>query len=385
MKEKNLSLEQNEYKELLELDNDEFYYASVYELAIRAARNDIIYLFNLIDVRNNDIVMTDSYKDISFFNQPKPYISKITGQKTHFNSDVNIEEILKFIDKQLFMKWGLSLGALHLEYSFIPKSVQNKNRHLSERKESILKIGTNKKIKMSKYDKFTRKEITDFTIVDKEIDYTDYGEIIYKKDIKPILKYYEYSLNYKRGYLGQYLEEDKKILMQIDVHAPKKVILEQIEKLIDEIKEDEHNITSGVNIHKELISDNFEFYEYEASDLKSQDIKDKKKSFVEKLFMYDYYILRNKEIEIENKSINKKRTEKKSYIQQSFQLSSNEKREQLEQININYPNKLIKDIYQEIADITFKSHDTVENYIKKVKYLIKDKNYLQLLNGKPLK
>lgn len=370
------TLQSSQYTELEEMKEDEYFYAIAYELAIRAARLDIIYLFNLIDISNGTLCPSSECKKNEYFKPYKPYVSKIDGHIIEYPRNIDIGLLLNYINNQLTMKWGLALGDLYLDYTFIPESVKEKNSLIVELKEGTITVGKTQKYEMFKKDNFIRKEKTIFDIKEDET-------LGYK--LFPQTKEYHYSKIYKRGFLAQFEEDDKKAFIQIDVHAPKSVILSQISSLIDNIKEDTAHIMTGKQIYNNNLEEMFGIKHNDIDyENESTDIKNPKGAFIQKLFIYDYFIAREAEILKENKKREQILKQKIDYIKkQGF--ATNDLKEQMSILRYEYREILLKDIHDEIANITEKSIDTVQQYIKDIKSLLKEKKYLQLINGKALK
>ncbi|QOP42480.1 hypothetical protein FJR45_00320 [Sulfurimonas sediminis] len=102
---------------------------------------------------------------------------------------------------------------------------------------------------------------------------------------------------------------------------------------------------------------------------------------VDGLIIYDYLELRNKEREDENIRIEEKKSAEIKYIKGSTELTTKEKKERIKEINRAYAQITRKKIKEEIANELNYSIDTVEAYYKATAKLIKDKNYLKLLEG----
>lgn len=364
-----------QYKELYEIDHkDEFLHCFAYELAIRSIKDRLEREFEGFYIKDNEIgLKTEELENIAKEINPKNIRSEYIEIVEDIAKRENITPVQKAIlykleklEDDIRFDLGINLVDLHIEYTFFSEhfkkifySFTGEAKHLFLDKslyngtmESIAYFNTN----------FVRTYIFSPKMPNDEF-----------RDVRT-----HYTLRYKRPmFHSTILSNNKKADVTINADLPKKIIMQQLEKLVDIIKADKKNILS--NKDKVALADGISNYEMYANEL-----YDNKRLYIDALIIFDYVELRSKEIEIANKEKEQIKRQKIDYINKSIEMLKDEKREQIKQINIMYKKHTLKEVKIEIGQTLGLGYETVEKYRKTIASLIKEKNFLKLIEGKDI-
>lgn len=354
-----------QYRELNAIeDYDEFIYCIVYEFAIREIKADIIEMFKVFRIENDNLVLNGEEIQKQIFTsamdkQLMEEVERINPDLDTF-SKIYYYWVIKIKDELMF-QLGLQMMDLHIDYFFFNdefKAIFYKiinNQPLFDKKQIYNSID----VEVYKSSKFTR--------VTKRYPKMDNDEF---REIKT-----HYQLNYIRPILSStILSENKKADISINTDLPKELILQQVSKLIDIMQSDNKNIVSNKEMN--LIADKQEYDDI------LKDVFRNKENFVDKLIIYDYIELRREEIKQENYQKKLTRDKKIGYIESSNSFTKQEKKEEIIMLNQAYRKTTLNDVRGEIATILNLSIDTIKTYEKDCKKLLKNRNYLNLIHGK---
>jgi len=366
MKAKYINRGLTQYRELYKIDDyDEFIHCIVYEFAIRDIKNELMEMFKVFAIENDEIVLVEEEINKQIIGKERDdelyKEAKALAEDGNYLKEIYYYWILVIEDK-LFFRLGITLVDLYIiEYSFFT----------DEFKKVFIKI-------------FNSVQLYDEKVIFNNIKVSTYHNSKFSRVTKsyPQMKNSNfrkigthYRLNYRRPILfPDILSDNKNADITINTDLPKEVILKQVEKLIDIMRADDKHIVS--NHEMNLLADNKEHEKIK------KEIFDNKENFIDKFIIYDFMELRSKEIKKENEEI---KIKKDKLINEVKKLESLNKREKLERIrNINQAHKKITrvEIKNEIAEILKLSSFTVEKYLKDCNRLFKDRNYLSLVHGK---
>ena len=344
MKAKDLT--RSRYKDIQNLEKDELIYCLVYELAIRAAKDEIIEkmkMFSLLDNGKIDLVQDEIFKQFG-----ENQVSEFQGTSQQLFID-----ILKELQYSILFRWDIDILNGFWEYHFIPEEtqmiLQNLQKYVSKEKyffsgKSTVYYG----------DGFIRSEVT--KIEDNE-----------EKDIV-----YTYYPRYKRPKLITNFDQSKKVNIEIDVNLPDDALKLQLNRLVSAIQKDSSNILTKQDVFLKTIGK--DYLQTFTKPFEQKGI------FVDMLLAYDYDQLRREEIEVENKIRQQNKNKEIKYIKDSL-LGSSEKKTAILEIKKTYKQIPLSTIFDDLAYSLNIASGTAKKHIEQIKQLIKDKNYLKLHNG----
>jgi len=360
-----------EYQELYSInDKDEFLHCFVYELFIRDIKEYLTESLSYFYV--------DNKKGLGLTLKGLEYITNIDTIERY--EDIFREVAIKFknenetayakmiyvlsgiIEEDIFFYYGYSFENLYVDYFFFDEDIRELYNLLFFNKEKKFK----KKIynELMEIETFYKKDfIRTHTFMPKKND-DDFRDIQTK-----------YYLKYKRPMrpLSSILGNNKKADIEINADLPKKIIMQQVEKLIDIILEDKKNIYS--NIDKLRHTGEFNYQKY------TNEIYTNKRQVVDALLIYDYVSLREKEVIRENAENEIKKINEIRIINHSIELDKEEKKISRESIKQRYKTITKENIKEELMAITELSYNTIDKYYKNTTALLQNKNYLKLLEG----
>ncbi len=388
---KKLNRNSNEYKDLENLDIDEFHYALPYEFHIRANKERYKEYFNLFYIdENNELSIKNFSQIVNRLAKEREYILNLD------NADI-LREVMQDMLNSFFGVMGNN-GIpnpyyLYVDYHFFTDEEKKIAKLLKKIYEPKLinewhrqtHLGEEQDIKTSlinvKNTTFTRTDIK--TKINYDLDLNQSNNINLKG--YKVEQYYE--IEYKRPKIFALFGSKKTIKQEININLPREVILKQLERIVDAAKEDNKNILSNNNKmafacyvdEPEIInSETKEFY--------------KKRTIIDALFAYDYFSIRELEIKSENKKINDKLQKEVNAIKKNFSYDTKDKKERIREIKKSFKKLTNDDIYGEIQESLYKENkdlenDTIKRNILQVKKLLKDdsyetdKHFLHFING----
>lgn len=352
-----LNLNFDQYRELTGLDEDEFLYSAVYELAIRAAKDDIIESLKVFSLSKDNTIDLELEQICTLLGKEKEEVEDYFYNECNSDDGKFFIELLDELHNNIFEKWSIDLLNGYWDYYFIPDKTKALIEKLEEFATKEKTIYGEWSSKSHKGNGFTR---VDTTIIEDGI----HKDIVYK-----------YVPRYKRPRLNTNIDQWKRVDIEIDVNLPKKILMTQLSKLIDNIQADKINILNKKNAILSTMKMDYE--EVCVSPFKH------KRELLKMLFSFDYYQLRKPEIEKEKTLIRSKRDKDIEMVKNNWQYDADEKKQHTSEIKEDYRYLIPSDdqINNELSTKLGDNPDTCKKHIIQIKELLKNKNYLKLLNG----
>jgi len=395
MSSENLNRDLFEYKDLESLAIDEFHYALPYEFHIRANKERYKEYLNLFYInKDNELNIKNYTYIVKGLAKEREYLLDLTPDEV-------LEEVLRHMKDSFFGVGGNNGVAnpyyLYVDYHFFtdeekqiakllkdiytPKVIDEwiPQTHLSikqDEKSSPIYTENHMSIRIDKRTKINHNK--GFPFAGKYDNLNNLQGYNYEQS---------YEIKYKRPKMFTLGGNKKTIKQEININLPREVILKQLERIIDIAKEDNRNILSD--------SDKIEMACYiDEPEIINSEIKEfyKKRTIINSLFAYDYFSIREVEVEYENQKIKEKLNQKLKEIKKNFLYDATDREEQIAIAKEENKKKINDDIYNELEKLLYEKNkdlksDTIKGNISQVKKLLKDENYekdnhfLNFING----
>lgn len=384
MKATDLNRNYFEYIDLENLGVDEFHYALPYEFHIRANKERYKEYLNLFYIDANDELNIKHFAQIvKGLAKDREYLLQLTPKEI-------AEEIMRDMVHDFFGVLGNNGVAnpyyLYINYHFFTDEEKKIAKLLKEiyAPKVINEWERQTHLPGEKYTKsnpiYTENHM--FIRIDKKtkVNHEHHNLRGYNYE-------QSYEIEYKRPKMFAIGGNKKTIKQEININLPKEVILKQLERIIDIAKKDNKNILSDSNklgmscyIDEPKIINNetVEFY--------------KKRTIIDSLFAYDYFSLREIEIEHDNQ-VNKEILNKRiQEIKTNFSYDTTDKKDQIKIAKENNKKLIKDDVYEELQELLYnnkkdKKSETIKRNILQIKKLLKDESYetdrhfLNFING----
>lgn len=360
-----------QYEELIKIeDKDEFLHCYAYEVCIRDIKEYLKKQFSEFEITNNELGLTEQgRKSMLAMLEKSDEYDEIKKQIASYENLSLYQKLISLkiaiIEDDILFHYGLNLEDLYIDYFFFDDEFKKIFNSLFGNSKALI-------LKKELYDGvmeseayFSKDYIRTYTYLPKKPN----------DDFRDIRTHYAHR--YRRPmFVDTILSNNKKADLTINTDLPKDIIMQQVEKLVDIILNDKKNIYS--NKDKVFLAEKMKYEKY------SNTLFEYKEQYIKILLIVDYLELRRKEVEVENENLEKKKLEKIDYIKKSG-IDTKDKKEHIREIKRSYSKIGKTQMRDEIADILDMGEDTIGKYERFFKGLVKEKNYLKLVQGKDIK